>query len=78
MEHLRRELARPAWQLQHDVDDLRSWAEAQNESVDSTQSANEMLERIDRRLVAVHGHTSELVARVPKNLAQTMADQIVG
>jgi len=70
----RRELARLAWQLQHDVDDLRSWAEAQNESVGSTQSASEMLERIDRRLVAVHGQTSELVARVPKNLAQTMTE----
>jgi len=33
-----------------------------------------MLERIDRRLVAVHGQTSELVTRVPKNLAQTMTE----
>ena len=74
MEHLRRELARLAWQLQHDVDDLRAWAEARNGSVDSTQSASEMLERIDRRLFAVHGQTSELVARVPKNLAQTMTE----
>jgi len=74
MEHLRRELARLAWQLQHDVDDLRAWAEDQNESVDSTQSASEMLERNDRRLGAVHGQTSELVARVPKNLAQTMTE----
>ena len=74
MEQLAHELSRLAWRLQRDAEYLRAWVEDQNESAESTQATQAVLERIDRRLAAVHGQTSELVSRVPKDLSQTMTE----
>ena len=74
MEHLARELARLAWQLQRDVEDLRDWANEANRSDESDESIGSALGRIEARLGAVHGQTSELIQRVPNDLGQVLSD----
>ena len=74
MEHLARELARLAWQLQQDVEDLADWANGANQSEGSDKSVEESLERIEGKLGAVHGQTSELIHRVPSDLGQVLSD----
>jgi DNA-directed RNA polymerase specialized sigma24 family protein len=72
MEHLARELARLAWQLERDAADLAEWANRSNRSDESPVAAS--LGRIEGRLGAVHEHTSELLRRVPVELDKAIAD----
>ena len=72
MEHLARELARLAWQLERDAADLAEWANRSNRSDDSPVAAS--LGRIEARLGTVHEHTSELLRRVPVELDKAIAD----
>jgi DNA-binding CsgD family transcriptional regulator len=74
MEHLARELARLAWQLQRDAEDIRGWANEANRSGESDESVESALGRIEARLGTVHGQTSELIRRVPSDLGQVLAD----
>ena len=74
MEHLSRELARLAWQLQRDSEELRAWANGATESIESDQSVAEVLDRIEHKLTAVHDHTSTLIERVPANLNDLLAE----
>jgi len=74
MEHLARELARLAWQLERDAADLAEWANRSNRSDGSLQSTETALARIETRLVTVHEHTSELLRRVPVELDKAIAD----
>jgi hypothetical protein len=58
MEHLARELARLAWQLQRDVEGLRDWANEANRSDrsdESDESIGSALGRIEARLGAKVG-----------------------
>ena len=52
MEHLARELARLAWQLQRDVEDLQAWANQTKRSPESDESVGQSLARIEARLGA--------------------------
>ena len=72
MEHLARELARLAWQLERDAADLAEWANRSNRSDESPVAAS--LGRIEVRLGTVHEHTSELLRRVPVELDKAIAD----
>jgi len=72
MEHLARELARLAWQLERDTADLAEWANRSNRSDESPVAAS--LGRIEARLGTVHEHTSELLRRVPVELDKAIAD----
>jgi len=72
MEHLARELARLAWQLERDAADLTEWANRSNRSDGSSVAAG--LERIEARLGSVHEHTSELLRRVPTDLNAAVTD----
>jgi DNA-directed RNA polymerase specialized sigma24 family protein len=72
MEHLARELARLAWQLERDAADLAEWANRSNRSDESPVAAS--LGRIEARLGSVHEHTSELLRRVPVELDKAIAD----
>jgi len=72
MDHLARELARLAWQLERDAADLMEWANRSNRSDGS--SVAESLGRIESRLGSVHEHTSELLRRVPADLNAAIAD----
>jgi len=72
MEHLARELARLAWQLERDAADLTEWANRSNRSDGSAVAAS--LGRIEARLGSVHEHTSELLRRVPADLNAAVAD----
>ena len=72
MEHLARELARLAWQLERDAADLAEWANRSNRSDESPVAAS--LGRIEARLGTVHEHTSELLRRVPVELDKAIAD----
>ena len=74
MEHLVREVARLALQVQIDIAEFRSnWSQS-NESVESVSSARDILSRIDRKLGDVHGDTRELIRRVPVDLGSTLAE----
>jgi DNA-directed RNA polymerase specialized sigma24 family protein len=72
MEHLGRELARLAWQLERDAADLAEWANRSNRSDESPVAAS--LGRIEARLGSVHEHTSELLRRVPVELDKAIGD----
>jgi DNA-directed RNA polymerase specialized sigma24 family protein len=72
MEHLARELAHLAWQLERDAADLAEWANRSNYSDESPVAAS--LGRIEARLGSVHEHTSELLRRVPVELDKAIAD----
>ena len=72
MEHLARDLARLAWQLERDAADLAAWANRSNRSDESPVAAS--LGRIEVRLGTVHEHTSELLRRVPVELDKAIAD----
>ena len=74
MEHLARELARLAWQLEQDVEQLRDWANGANQSEGSDESVEESLGRIEGKLGIVHDHTAELIERVPSDLGQILSD----
>jgi DNA-directed RNA polymerase specialized sigma24 family protein len=74
MDRLARELAELAWELQRDAQYLRAWANLRNRSGESAESTAAALVRIERKLGAVHGQTSELIERVPKDLGQVLAE----
>ena len=74
MDRLARELAELAWELQRDAQYLRAWANLANRSGESAESTAGALERIERKIGAVHGQTSELIERVPKDLGQVLAE----
>jgi len=74
MDRLARELAELAWELQRDAQYLRAWANLANRSGESAESTAGVLERIERKIGAVHGQTSELIERVPKDLGQVLAE----
>jgi DNA-binding CsgD family transcriptional regulator len=72
MEDLAREVARLAWRLEWEVESVQTRVAQSKEPVESNDSVGETLGRIEQRLSAVHGHTSELVERVPKNLVAVL------
>lgn len=74
MDRLARELTELAWKLQRDAQYLKAWANLANRSGESAESTTAALARIDRKLGAVHGQTSELIERVPKDLGQVLAE----
>jgi len=73
MERLSREIERLAREIQRDIEGLLGWGTVSNQSVESVQSA-EALERIERTLAAVHGQTTELIERVPRDLGQVLTE----
>jgi DNA-directed RNA polymerase specialized sigma24 family protein len=74
MDRLARELAELAWELQRDAYDLRAWANLATRSDESVESTAAALARIEGKLGAVHGQTSQLIERVPKDLGQVLAE----
>jgi DNA-binding CsgD family transcriptional regulator len=74
MEHLARELARLAWQLERDAEDLLDQATQPNRSVESTDAIAHRLIRIEGKVSDIHGHTSELIRRVPGDLGPVLAE----
>ena len=64
---LSRQVAREARQLQANVEKFHFPTE-------STGSIESALSRIEERLTKVHGHTGELVNRVPENLSLLLAE----
>jgi len=74
MEHLARELARLAWQLERDAEDLLDRATQPNRSVESTDAVAQRLVRIEGKVSDIHGHTSELIRRVPGDLGPVLAE----
>ena len=74
MERLAREIERLAREIQRDLDGLLGLRNASNQSVESAQSTVEALERIERKLGVVHGHTTELIQRVPNDLGLVLGD----
>lgn len=73
MEHLARELARLAWELERQAEDLLNWANGSSRS-DESPGMEATLGRIEARLGSVHEHTSELLRRVPADLEQAVTD----
>jgi hypothetical protein len=76
LEELSRKVAEEARRLQAELEnfnfsDLLQRSNRSNESIESVESA---LSRIEERLEKVHGHTGELVNRVPKNLCLLLAE----
>jgi len=71
MDDLVRQITHLAWTIQRDLEDL---SDSPNDSTRSTQSTVDALARIEQKVGAIHGHTSDLVERVPKDLGQTLAD----
>src|SRR5512143_3922464 len=74
MEELAREVARLAWRLEREAEELMDWTNRSNRSSGSVDPVAQTLVRIERELDAVHGHTTELVERVPKDLAPILAE----
>jgi DNA-binding NarL/FixJ family response regulator len=76
MEELSRKVAEESRRLQAELEnfnfsDLLQRPNRSNESIRSVESA---LSRIEGRLEKVHGHTGELVNRVPENLCFLLAE----
>jgi DNA-binding CsgD family transcriptional regulator len=74
MEHLVREVARLALQVQIDIADLRNnWSQS-NESAESVSSRVDILSRIESKLGDVHSDTRELIRRVPADLGSILVE----
>lgn len=73
MERLVCEISRLAREIQRDIEELPTRAYHSNGSVESAGSA-QRLERIERKLEAVHEDTGEIIRRVPKDLGGMLAD----
>lgn len=76
LEELSRQVAKEARQLQTEIENFDFLAELHrsNQSNDSNESVESALIRIEERLEKVHGHTGELVNRVPENLCLLLAE----
>ena len=68
------ELARLAWELEMDAEDLLVQAGRSNRSVESTDAVAQRLVRIESKVSDIHGHTSELIRRVPGDLGPVLAE----
>ena len=70
---LSRQVAREARQLQANVERFHFPTDS-NSSTESIRSIESALSRIEERLTKVHGHTGELVNRIPENLSLLLAE----
>jgi len=74
MEAIAREVARLAHQVQRGIEDLQhEWA-LPAQPTEPADPIAEALDRIDRKLAAVYGHTSDLIERVPKDLGRVLLE----
>ena len=72
-----REVARLAREVQQEIEGLAlrpTHSTDSTRSTESTDSVAQALGRIERKLGSVHGQTSELIRRVPKDLSQALAE----
>jgi len=76
LEELSRQVAKEARRLQTEMENVNFSDALQkpNRSNESTQSVESALSRIEERLEKVHGHTGELINRVPQNLSLLLAE----
>jgi hypothetical protein len=73
LEELSRQVAKEARRLQAEMENV-NFSDALQKSNESTQSIKSALSRIEERLEKVHGHTGELVNRIPENLCLLLAE----
>jgi len=73
---LSRQVAEEARRLQAELENFNfsDLLQTPNRSNESTRSVESALSRIEERLEKVHGHTGELVNRVPENLCLLLAE----
>jgi DNA-binding Lrp family transcriptional regulator len=76
LEELSRQVAKEARRLQTEMENFNfsDALQRSNRSNESTRSVESALSRIEERLEKVHGHTGELVNRVPENLCLLLAE----
>jgi hypothetical protein len=76
LEELSRQVAKEARRLQAELENFSfsDLLQKPNWSNESTRSVESALSRIEERLEKVHGHTGELVNRIPENLCLLLAE----